>query len=352
MREWRARKKVPPVLLITGAPGTGKRAVAWFLSQWILCERNGLNETAAEEPGLFGEAPSAAPAVDENADPLPCGECPNCQKALRGNLVDFTEILPEQDETTLKIDQFRNLRASAGFGAHEGQYRIFLIPDSERMTAQAANSILKILEEPPRGWIFLLTASDPTLLLPTIVSRCQKLRLKPFDRPTIEELLDLAEVRADRRAVCAALAHGSWSRALALASDEIWEQRKAILSFLQDAAPSLTALIDWASSQSSNFDLLLDQLENLVADLVRWSSVTPPVAAEKFGWANSDARAALASHAQDMLKRLGGVDRARGFWIDRAERIARARQEATAPLNRKLLIQDILMHWMASKGNP
>ena len=114
-----------------------------------------------------------------------------CQRALKGSWVDFTEIRPEDEEEgrpgSLKIDQFRKLKESQGFGAHEGGYRIFLIPDADRMTPQAANSVLKILEEPPKGWIFFLTASDPTLVLPTVLSRCQSLKLRPFDPDTLKQ---------------------------------------------------------------------------------------------------------------------------------------------------------------------
>src|SRR6185312_5189559 len=99
------------------------------------------------------------------------------------------------------------------FGSHEGSYRIFLIPNADRMTPQAANSVLKILEEPPRGWIFFLTASDPTLLLATVLSRCQQLKLRPMPLETIQELLSEAGILGEKQKVAASLSQGSWGRA-------------------------------------------------------------------------------------------------------------------------------------------
>ncbi|MCM2321915.1 MAG: hypothetical protein NDJ90_01490 [Oligoflexia bacterium] len=344
MKEWAAQKKIPPVLLIAGVPGVGKRSIGNFLAQWILCEKGPFGRpSAAEEEtvDLFCE-PAPAPATSDAASPRPCGQCSSCQRALKGNWVDFTEILPEEGQT-LKIDQFRELKASQGFGAHESAYRVILIPNSDRMTPQAANSILKLLEEPPRGWIFFLTASDPTLLLPTIVSRCQSLRLKPFRTETVEALLAEAGVAPARRAVCAQLAHGSWGKALELAQDESWEKRREIFELLVRPEDAISSLVDWAAAEPRNFDLLLSQLEQLTADLIRWSAgSTPP---DQYAWQNSDGKAALIQHAKTLSQ--GGIPRARDFWLERAERIARARGEALAPLNRKVLIQDLLLPWLS-----
>lgn len=336
MKEWRAQKRVPPVLLITGLPGVGKRSMCYFLAQWILCERNGINSAEDEGPGLFGDAPAAAPV---EGDPVPCGECSNCQKALKGSWVDFTEITPEEEDGALKIEQFRKLKASVGFGAHEGLYKVILIPQAERMTVQAANSVLKLLEEPPRGWIFFLTAADATLLLPTIVSRCQTLRLKPMPEKTLEELLTLAQVDAAKIKPAAMLAQGSWTRAMEWADPEHWDNRKRVIEFLKDPVPALNGLVEWATQEPSNFDRMLDQLENLVAELIRWSVAQPAVSPEKYAWKNTDASGLLATLARRET---------RAQWIEHAERLAKARQELNLPINRKLLAQSLLLPLLPS----
>ena len=214
------------------------------------------------------------------------------------------------------------------------------------MTIQAANSVLKLLEEPPRGWVFFLTASDPTLVLPTILSRCQQLRLKPFQPHELEELLELSGINPQRRKISAELAQGSWSKALALSDDETWEHRQNVFAFLKEPASQLAALVDWASQEPRRFDLLVDQLEQLTGELIRWSVSPATNNPESYAWINADGKSALAGHANAVTKRHGSQAQAREFWLERAERMARARQESLAPLNRKLLIQDLLLPWL------
>jgi len=331
MREWLATRKIPPVLLFTGATGVGKRHIAYLIAQWILCERSGWKSPSSLET------------------PLPCGECSQCVRALKGSWVDFTEILPDTDgETTsssLKVDQFRDLKASQGFGAHEGSYRIILIPNADRMTAQAANSMLKLLEEPPTGWIFFLTANDPTLILPTVLSRCQNLRLKPFTKDQLKTLLALSGAKSDRLDICAELSCGSWGKALVLAGDEQWEQRRRVLDFISEPSSCVNELIEWAALEPRNYDLLVDQLEQLTLELLRWS-----IEGDKYQWINSDGKLALSSHALKAVSERGSTASARAFWMDRAERLAKSRSESRAPLNRKLLVQDLLLPWLDLKA--
>ena len=296
MLQWGDQKRVPPVLLITGPAGVGKRSIAYYLAQWLLCENPG-------------------------GKPGPCGECTPCHRALKGNWVDFNEISSDSDDdhepagsTKLKIEQFRKLRETAGFGAHESRFKIHLIHNADHMTPQASNSVLKIIEEPPKDWIFLLTASDPSLLLPTLVSRCQRLRLRPFPDKELLELLNLGGIPRERQALCMELAQGSWGKAVALADDETWVRRETILRFLKNPAAELNTIVDWASQGTGELGLLLDQLEQCVHDR--------------------------------LCKTVPTDDRVRSFLVERAERMARARQEMLAPVNKKLLAQDILLPWL------
>ncbi len=326
MKQWREQKHVPPVLLLAGPAGIGKRHVAYFAAQWLLCERSGFREKDDSQGDMFGGGMSlfgdepAAPAPADG-DPAPCGECPNCQRALNAHWVDFTEIASDsedKDSETIKIDQFRQLKATLGFGAFDGAFKITLIRDAERMTVQAANSLLKILEEPPPGWVFFLTCTDPSLLLPTLVSRCQILRLRPLGVDTLKELLAADGISPDRREACAQLAQGSWSKAQALAEPEGWDKRKTILRFIDDPGAEVNALVDWAAEDTEHLHMLLDQLEQLTSDLLK-KNVSGPT---------------------------GRYTTA--FLMERAERLFRARQEASAPLNRKVLVQDILLPWLGA----
>ncbi len=356
LKEWKSSGHVPPVLLFTGIPGVGKRSLGYYLAQWVFCERNGFgaNTNEDEGPSLFGEPePAAAPSSGSSSafSPEPCGECAACSRALHGTWVDFTEILPEADGDSegraLKVDQFRELKRSQGFGAHEGGYRFILIPNADRMTVQAANSMLKILEEPPRGWIFFLTAADPSLVLPTVLSRCQQHRLRPFDESRIEALVLEAGFTADRARLAARLAQGSWGRALALAAksdDEFHEERGHLVHVLDDPGPSINPLVDWGSSSDAAFDSLLTQLEALCGDLIRWS--VSGAQAQGYSWQNSDATRALEAQTRAAVRARGSLEGARAFWVARSESLMKARIRSKAPLNRKILLQDILVPWL------
>jgi DNA polymerase-3 subunit delta' len=264
---------------------------------------------------------------------------------LSGNWTDFSEIRPEQDDEkgTLKVEQFRELRAKMGFGSHEGVARITLIPNADRMTPQAANSMLKLLEEPPRGWIFFLTASDPTLILPTVLSRCQAIRLLPLPKPAILELLKEAQVPESRREVASELAQGSWGKALKLGEQESWERRELLFKFLEDSAPQLTPLVEWASGSPSELDLLLNQLEHALSELVLWSQ--SGMGPRDYPWKNRDGAFQLVAHATKASS-ARGLSGARDFWVERALRVGEIRRQSLAPLNRKILVQDLLMPWL------
>ena len=99
----------------------------------------------------------------------PCDKCISCKKIDSGNHPDVRQIKPEG--TKLKIDQMRLLQKQGNYRAVEGKYKIYIINESEKMTPEAANSLLKILEEPPGTMVLILITSMYNALLPTIRSR-------------------------------------------------------------------------------------------------------------------------------------------------------------------------------------
>ena len=325
---WLEHQRIAPVILITGASGVGKRETAYSLAQWIFCERSGWGSSPREpRPGVA------------------CGECSACVKALHGSWVDFQEISAEgtddADEdaegaksaasATLKIDQFRDLKASQGFGGFDGGFRITLIREADRMTPQAANSVLKLLEEPPPGWILFLTANDVSQLLPTLVSRCQTFRLRPLAAGLVTEILTRQGISGDRARACAELAQGSVRKASQLAQDETWEKRTQILKFLDSPHLELNALVDWAAQDPRHLQLLLDQLELALEEMLRWT-LNP--AGHSF---TQRALKPVVSGRKESPVEL------RRLWTRQAERLFRARSEALTPVNKKLLVQDLLL---------
>ena len=217
--------------------------------------------------------------------------------------MDFTEIRPEEDDEAeagaLKIDQFRKIKESLGFGAHEGGYRIFLIPDADRMTAQAANSVLKILEEPPEGWIFFLTASDPdsgsshgSFSLP--IAEASPLRHGNPQETSHGLGYRRRKTKTRRRTRRREL--GPRARSCL---GRISEHRQMLFDFLERPQGALNSLVDWASQNDRNFNLLSDQLELLCLDLIRWS--ISEQASQSYAWMNFDGAMALKNHVGNLL---------------------------------------------------
>ncbi len=151
--------RVPQSLLLTGPRNVGKCTVARYFAQYLNCTGND----------------------------KPCGVCPSCRKVVSGNHPDVRII--DDDTQALKIDRVRDLQHELALSPVEGQYRVAVLANFEQATISAANALLKTLEEPARQVVLILTAPDPGSLLPTIVSRCQLLTLRPLPLTEVETAL-------------------------------------------------------------------------------------------------------------------------------------------------------------------
>jgi len=154
-----ASQKVPQSLLITGLPQIGKATLARTFAMALNCQN----------------------------DEKPCGQCNSCKKMLSGNHPDMSILDAPQE--SLKIEQVRDLQRDLSLRPHESPYKIAILCDFERATISAANALLKTLEEPPSYAIIILTAQNSSLLLPTIVSRCQIISLRPAANQVVAETL-------------------------------------------------------------------------------------------------------------------------------------------------------------------
>ena len=141
--------RVVQSLLLSGPPNIGKSTLARYFAQYLNCP----------------------------AEERPCGQCASCRKMVSGNHPDIRVF--DEDEP-LKIDQIRSLQRELSLSPVEGRFRVALLCNFERATTGAANALLKTLEEPASQVVIMLTAVEPSHLLPTIVSRCQILKLRPL----------------------------------------------------------------------------------------------------------------------------------------------------------------------------
>ena len=173
-----------------------------------------------------------ARALNCAAADRPCLECASCKKIGAGSHTDVQVIgltQNEEDAETrrINIDQIKELQHSANLPPFEGKHKVFIIDGAELMSVEAANCLLKTLEEPVDNVTFILLTTNDRLLLPTIVSRCQCLELQPL--PIAKEAAALTEgwdMPPERARLLAGLSHGCPGWAIAAAGDNaILEQR-------------------------------------------------------------------------------------------------------------------------------
>jgi DNA polymerase-3 subunit delta' len=196
-----------------------------------------------------------AQALNCDGPELPCGQCHSCQRILEGKHADVTPIGLDS-RTEIGIDDIRGLQRLANLPPYEGKCKVFIIDDAEYLSTEAANSLLKILEEPPPRVVWLLLAAEEEHLLPTIISRCQRLELKPVPAERIQEVLvDSYNVDADKARLLTQLCHGRLGWALsALTDDGILEQRSQRIARLVSLLPaSLGQRFAYAQELASQF---------------------------------------------------------------------------------------------------
>ena len=185
--------------LLVGPPHVGKRTLALDLSCALNCD---------------------------NPEP-PCGECRSCRRIAEGKHADVI-TLGLHSKTEIGIDDIRGLQHLAHLPPYEGSHKVFIIEDAEYMSTEAANSLLKILEEPPPQVVWLLLAVEAARLLPTVTSRCQRLELRPMARPLIESTLTATHgVQPDRAEFLARLSDGCLGWALSAMSDDSLLDRRS-----------------------------------------------------------------------------------------------------------------------------
>lgn len=196
----------------------------------------------------------------------PCGKCLSCTKIARETHPDVRIIVPENG--TLKIAQIREMQRDAHLAPYEGQWRVYILTDFQHATTEAANCLLKTLEEPPNQVVLVLTAVDPGSLLPTIISRCQSLSLRPLTIKATERALRSKGVEAAQAELLARLSEGAIGWALDAAQDaSVLEQRADWLAlFEQLPAQNLIQRLE----QAQRLEKLAEHLPQFLDLWVVW----------------------------------------------------------------------------------
>jgi DNA polymerase-3 subunit delta' len=203
--------RLPHAIILGGARGVGKATLAFRFARWLLAK-------VEAGPGLFGDA---IPATNLDIDP----QHPVARRISAGGHADLLTVERGWDPKRKKlrgeivVDDVREVANFLRLTPAEGGWRVVIVDSADEMNRNAANALLKVLEEPPRRALLLLVCHAPGRLLPTIRSRCRKLYFQPLAETEVVDLLRIhrSEMTAVDAQALARLSDGSIGRALELA---------------------------------------------------------------------------------------------------------------------------------------
>lgn len=219
-----ASGRLPHAWLLSGPRGVGKATLAYRFARFLLSPE-------AQSGGLFGDAPdSLAVAAD---DPV----FRRVAAAGHSDLMTLEKGVDDKGKprSVIPVEDVRRLLSFARMTAGEGGWRVVIVDSVDEMNRNAANALLKVLEEPPPRSLLLLVSHAPGSLLPTIRSRCCQLPLAPLDEVVVAELLAdyFPDLKAEERQALARLADGSIGKALALAAQGGLDLYRELISLLE-----------------------------------------------------------------------------------------------------------------------
>lgn len=253
---------IPHALLFIGIEGVGKQTAAMAFAMACNCE-------AQEAEQLFKETKTQVENVHTTLGQITttgaCGCCRSCRKIQSGNHPDI--ILVKPSGPFIRIGQIRDLCHILAMKPYEARVRVVIISNAQAMNPAASNALLKVLEEPPKRTVLILTAIQTSDLLPTVVSRCQHIRFNPISQKNLEALLmEKQGVNPDDAKTISTMANGSFSKAISMISPlnhVNWRNQK---NWLINEVESLStrpivSLMAFAAKLSKNKEILADSLE-------------------------------------------------------------------------------------------
>ena len=230
-------QKVSHAYILDGEEGAGKNMLARAFAQTLQCERGGTE---------------------------PCGECHSCKQAMSGNQPDIITVTHEKSASIGVEDIRGQLCGDIQIKPYSSPYKIYIVDEAEKMTVQAQNAILKTIEEPPAYGVIMLLTTNADAFLPTILSRCVTLKLRPVKneiiRPYLMEKYHIPDYQAE---VCTAFARGNVGKAERLAQSEQFAELKShllhLLRHLRDMEVyELTEAVRSASEYKTEINDYLD----------------------------------------------------------------------------------------------
>jgi DNA polymerase-3 subunit delta' len=321
--------------LIGGPRGVGKATLAWRIARFLLA-------TPAADGGLFAPPPPASLDIP-----------PDHPVARRLAALSEPRLVlvrrPWDDKAgrlraEITVDEVRRAKAFFALSAADGGRRVAIVDAADELNANAANALLKLLEEPPAGAVLLLVAHQPARLLPTIRSRCRMLRLDPLGPADLAAALAGAGVPAEQPERLAELADGSAGEAVRLVREDglaLYARLVALFATL----PGLDRMAALAVAEAAagrgaegRFDMTLSLLDRLMARLAR-AGVTGRLPGE-----------AAPGEAALLARLAPGAAAGRG-WAELAQTLSlRARRGRAVNLDPAALLMDMLLRIDAAAG--
>lgn len=212
--------KISHAYILSGEAGMGRKSLAHAFALSLLCEKSTTD---------------------------PCMQCHACRQVLSGNHPDLIHVTHEKP-ASIGVDDIREqINDTIMVRPYSSYYKIYIVDEAEKMTVQAQNALLKTIEEPPSYAVILLLTTNQDIFLPTILSRCVQLKLKPLRDSVVKEyLVQSLKVEESRADIYTAFARGNLGKAIHLAQAEdfklMYEEVLHLLKHVKDA--DISELLD------------------------------------------------------------------------------------------------------------
>ncbi len=298
------QNKVSHGYLFSGDVGTGKYTLALLFTQMLFCtEKN-----------------------------KPCGQCQGCIKVMNQTHPD---VLTVSTNTSIGVDTIRQVVEKTGKYSYEGGYQVIIILNAEKMTVQGQNALLKTLEEPYENTVFLLLATDKTLLLPTILSRVQQISMGYGGENEMIDVLNRTSLKKEEVRQIAYLSRGKLGRVLSYGYDETYTQLIAEIKKKFFSVNSYLEVLETGNEykeRKNEEDILFELLEELVRIplFVTFGNYDPSV---------------MVGYPEKWIK-MATEKKSEKFFLTLLDKIFDAREKRKSQVNWQALIEELLIYIM------